>query len=301
MRIRVALAILCVIGLFAMGCGNEAEEGSGKMLVAASIAPLSNFAKQIGGDLVKVEMLVPPGANPHTYQVEPAQMRTLSKASVLVLNGLGLEFWADKAVEAAANKNLLVVETAEGLTTIHDADEHHEHAGESHGAEGNPHVWLDPTDAIHQVEKIRDAFAEADPRHAETYRANADRFIADLKKLDANIKSEVAGFTSKSFVAFHPTWTYFARRYGLDEAAIIEESPGKESSPETMRHAIETARKLKARAVFAEPQMAPKAAQVVAEEVGAKVLLLDAFGEPPEYDYIEMMRSNVKKMAEALR
>ncbi len=287
------LALLCVTAVTA-GCGRRESEPDAKMLVAVSIAPLAGFARQVGGDLVDVELLVPPGANPHTYQLEPAQMEALSNASVLVLNGLGLEYWARNAVDAAGNPRLIVVRTADGLEVV----DHHD---EAHGAEGNPHVWLDPVFAIHQVEKIRDAFSRADPKHASEYAENAKAYIAKLRELDADIRSQVQQWRSKSFVSVHSTWVYFAERYGLKEAATIEESPGKEPSPRTIKNAIDVARRLSARAVFAEPQVSVKAAQVVAEEAGAKVLMLDSFGKPPDYNYIDMMRQNVKTMAEALR
>lgn len=288
------LVLLCFVSCLLPGCGKPTREPSDKMLVAASIAPLADFARQVGGDLVDVELLVPPGANPHTYQVEPAQMETLSKASVLILNGVELEFWAKNAVDAAGNARLIVVESADGLKILG-------HGDEAHGETGNPHVWLDPMNAIYQVKKIRNALVKADPKHAAQYHANADAYTDRLNKLDADIGSQVAKWRSKSFVSFHPTWVYFAGRYGLTEAATIEESPGKEPSPKVIRHAVDVARELNAKAVFTEPQMSPKAAQVVAEEAGAKVLLLDAFGKPPDYSYIETMQSNVKTMSEALR
>ncbi len=289
------VAILVALGIMACmsGCGKP-ETGQDKMIVAASIAPLYYFSQQVGGDRVKVTLLVPPGSNPHTYQIQPNQMTDLSKASVLVLNGAGLEFWADRVVDAANNPKLIVTDTADGLHFIDEEAGHgHEH--------GNPHVWLDPVDAIHQVEKIRDAFVKANPQHAEEYRANADKLIERLNVLDEDIRAEVSGFRHKSFVTFHPTWTYFAHRYGLNQAAEIEPSPGKEPSPRDISQAIKIARKLKVRAIFAEPQMSPKAAQVVAEEAGAKVLLLDAFGQPPDYDYFTNMRDNLSKMAGALK
>lgn len=292
---RLAASLVCsglVLFLLA-GCGKPAGNAGGKMIVAASIAPLADFCKQVGGDWVKVEMLVPPGSNPHVYQIEPDQMAMLSKASVLVLNGVNLEFWADNVINAADNPKLIVVRTADGLRIL-------DHS-EGEGAAGNPHVWVDPVNAIHQVENIRDAFVKADPPHAAHYRANASRYIGKLRKLDADIRAEVADFKSKSFVAFHPTWVYFAHQYGLVEAANIEQSPGKEPSPQDIARAVDTAKRLKAKAIFTEPQMSPKAAEVVADEVGAKVLILDAFGKPPGYDYIETMRENLRVMAEALK
>lgn len=298
------LVVAGLLALAVLGCGKPASDST-KMIVVASIAPLVDFARQVGGDNVEVTLLVPPGSNPHTYQIQPNQMSALSKASVLVLNGIGLEFWADKVIDAAHNPKLIVVQTADGLRVV-DEDDGDEHGlrvvdEDDEDEHGNPHVWLDPVDAIHQVEAIRDAFIKADPTHAADYRKNARTFIEQLRGLDSEIREKVAGFKYKSFVTFHPTWTYFAKRYGLIQAAEIEPSPGKEPTPRDIAEAIKIARKVDAKAIFTEPQMSPKAAQVVAEEVGAKVLTLDPFGSPPGYDYIAMMRENLRKMAEALK
>ncbi|MGC8862487.1 MAG: metal ABC transporter substrate-binding protein [Armatimonadota bacterium] len=276
------------------GCGRGEHHAGGRMLVVAGIAPMACFAKQVGGSLVEVKLMVPPGASPHTYQPEPDQMRTLSRASVLVLNGVGIEFWAEKAVDAANNPRLVVAETARGLPIIASTRDKL-HPG------GNPHVWLDPLYAVHQVEAIRDAFARADPANSRAYEHNARRFMRALRRLDADIRAEVKTWRSKSFISFHPAWAYFARRYGLVEADVIEKTPGKEPSPSEIRHLVDTARRIRAKAVFADMQFSTRAAEVVAEEIGAKVILLDPLGRPPDYDYIETMRLNLARMAAALK
>lgn len=290
---RVVAITLIGMALLMAGCGQTARKVSGKILVAASIAPLANWCREVGGNLVEVELLVPPGASPHIYQPTPNQMRFLSNASVLVLNGIHLEFWASKAIDAANNPKLLVVRTAEGLPIIGGSDP--DHPG------GNPHVWLDPINAIHQISAIRDAFIKADPKHKSTYEANTARYIARLKKLDSDIKVEVSTFKVRSFIAFHPAWVYFARRYGLDEVATLETSPGREPSAIEMKSIIDMARKLHAKAIFAEPQFSPKAAETIADESGAKVLYLDPLGRPPDYDYIKTMQYNLREMSKALK
>ena len=182
-----------------------------RLQLAASLLPLAAFALQVGGARVAGETLVPPGASPHTYEPTPAQLRRLSRARVLVLNGVGLEFWADKVIAAAANPRLIVVRTAAGLPVL---------AGDADEPGGNPHVWLSPRDAIHQVEAIRDALIRADPADAPAYRANAERYAGELRALDREIRAAVATFRSRKFIAFHPAWAYFARDYGLAEAAV---------------------------------------------------------------------------------
>jgi len=286
--IALALAVATV------GCGRPAPRSGGKMLVAASIAPMYDFSRQVGGDFVDVTMLVPPDSNPHVYQLEPGQMETLGSAAVLVLNGVQLEYWAAKAVDAAGNPKLTVVDTAKGLRIV-DAGNDPDHPG------GNPHVWLDPVMAVHQVEAIRDGFIKADPKHRAAYTANAARFVSKLRDLDKEIRSDFEGLKSREFVTLHPSWTYFARRYGLVQAGVIEKSPGREPTPSEIGEVIDATKRAKVMAIFAEPQFSPKAADVIAHETGAKVILVDAFGKPPEYSYMRTMRDNVAKIVEALK
>jgi zinc transport system substrate-binding protein len=289
----VTRALCLVLGLAAGAAGPaSAQRPAPHLTVAASILPLADFAREVGGQRVSVEVLVPPGASPHTYEPTPAQLVLLSRANVLVLNGIGLEFWADKVIAAAHNPRLIVVRTAAGLPIL---------AGDADEPGGNPHVWLSPQDAIHQVEAIRDGLIRADSAGAAVYRANADRFAARLRALDAEIRDTVATFRTRAFIAFHPAWAYFARDYGLREAAVIEASPGREPSPAEVAGVIQTARAIGARAIFAEPQYPTKAAQVIAEETGARVLLLDSLGRPPTYGYLETMRYDLAQMASALR
>jgi zinc transport system substrate-binding protein len=293
-RYRFALLVIAALLVFiTVGCGHKAGKHDSKMQVAVSIGPLGNFAQEVGGNLVDVHILIKPGASPHTYQLTTDQMEMLSKASVLVLNGVNLEFWADKAISAADNPQMVVVRTAEGLAIL-DSEEDHDHPG------GNPHVWLNPIYAVHQVNVIRDAFIKADPEHKKQYETNAARYTSELTQLDKDISRRVKTFKSKEFIAFHPAWVYFARQYGLKQAAVIEEIPGQEPSPSDLADIVKVCTRIKAKAIFAEPQFSPKAAQVIADECHAKVLMLDPMGKAPDYNYIKTMRENVDQIAGAL-
>lgn len=292
----VTVALLWFILIAVAACGAEAEPpitAPGRIRVAASIAPLADFAQQVGGDYVQVVTLVPSGASPHTYELTPAQAEQAARANVLVLNGVGLEYWADKLVQSAGNPNLIVVDTSQGIEIM---------AGEAAEAGGNPHIWLDPQNAIVQVEHIRDALLRVDPAHADDYRANTKRYNAELWELDREISNEIATWSSRQFIAFHPAWIYFAHRYGLEQAAVIERSPGREPSPAEVARIVETARRIEAKAIFAEPQFSAKAAQTIAEESGAHVLFLDPLGSSlDDPRYLSLMRSNLAQMAQALR
>lgn len=285
---------LVLLGLTACtGRASSAAENSDRLLVAASIAPLADFTHQVGGDHVQVITLVPSGASPHTFELSPSQVKQVAGARLLVLNGVGLEYWADRLVEGAGNPNLVVVDTSQGIDILErDGD----------GAGGNPHIWLDPQNAIVQVSHIRDVLIQADPAHTDDYRANAKRYTHQLEQLDQEIADEVATWSSREFIAFHPAWVYFARRYGLEQAAVIQRSPGCEPSPTEVAHIIETVQRIGARAIFAEPQFSAKAAHTIAEESGAQVLFLDPLGSSLcDACYPNLMRYNVAQMAKALR
>jgi len=286
-----AVAILS-LAMFACSRAPEKAPAGGRILAMASILPLADFTREVGGDRVTVEALVPPGASPHTYELLPSQLRSLSRAPLLVLNGVGLEFWADRVIAAADNPNLLVVRTSDGLSIIEgDPDE----------PGGNPHVWLSPRCAMHQVRMIRDGLIKADPAGTAAYEVNARSYLHQLGLLDEEIREQVATFSSRRFIAFHAAWAYLARDYGLDEAGVIEHRPGQEPSPEEIASIVQTVRSIRARAIFAEPQFSPRAAQAIAEETGTHVLFLNPLGSPPEFRYLEMMRANLKVMAEALK
>ncbi len=319
-RLAVSLGLGLAIAFMIASCSGltpapREPNGPGvsheKVLVASSILPLADFVRQVGGEYVTVVNLVPAGASPHTYELTPAQVEQVSKARLLVLNGVGLEYWAGKLVGSAGNPNLIVVDTSEGIPIlegdIHDDDgsERHQESEVDHkdrSPGGNPHIWLDPRNAIAQVSHIREALIRADPERADQYRENANRYISELQALDREIASEVSNWRDRDFIAFHPAWAYFAKRYGLVQAAVIEETPGREPSPAEVARIIETARRISARAIFAEPQFSPKAAQAIARESGAAVLFLDPLGSSlSDPSYLKMMRYNLAEMAKALR
>jgi zinc transport system substrate-binding protein len=277
----------------AAGCSRSPSAGpDGRFPVIASILPLADFVREVGGDRVRVEVLVQPGASPHTYELVPSQLQAASRARLLVLNDVGLEFWADQLISAAANPRLTVVNASEGLSVI---------AGDPDEPGGNPHVWLSPRNAMHQVRVIRDALIKSDPDGSQIYQSNAARYLDRLDALDHEIRKEAATFAHRKFVAFHAAWAYFARDYGLEEAGVIERRPGQEPSPEDIASIVQLVRSIHARAIFAEPQFSPKAAEAIAEEAGAQVLLLNPLGLPPDYRYLELMRYNLHEIAKALK
>jgi len=219
--------------------------------------------------------------------------------------GAGFEFWAEKLITSTASKSLLVVKASEGVELVSDVASGRyrtSHSQRSH--EGNPHIWLDPAIAKKITFQIAGALAEVDPEHASSYLRNANAYATLLDSLSEEIRNTVSGFTIREYVAFHPAWHYFSKRYGLIEIGIIEESPGRDPTAKQLKGIIEDIRKFKIRAVFAEPQLSAKAAKAIAEEANVRVLMLDPLGgeDIPDRDsYLDLMRYNVNVMKEAMK
>jgi len=318
-------SVFCFLFSVVLGLAVSHAEAADKIPVVASIVPLADFCRRLGGERVAVQVLIPPGASPHVFEPPPSVVARAGKARLFVYIGAGLEPWAEKLLRSRGTENLEVVEAAQGLPLINEAGEHHhgeetaekprshqpgavaekahrDHAGHSHAA-GNPHVWLDPVLAQDICRRISAALIRLDPGHRQEYEARRDRYLQELADLNQEIARRVSSFRIREFVCFHPSFSYFARRYGLREAGVIELSPGREPTPRHLQKIVAAIKARGIRVVFAEPQLSPRIAAVIAREAGAKVLLIDPVGGRPPYgdDYLGLMRYNLSILAEAMQ
>lgn len=267
-----------------------------KIKVIASIVPLADFARHVGGDRIEVKLLLPPGASPHTYEPTPKAVQDITDAKIFVKIGAGLEFWAEKTVKASGNKRLIIVDSSKGIQLIRES---HSHASHSHA---DPHIWLNPVIASDIVTKIERALIEADPENAKIYEKNALLYREKLSQLDKEISDKIKTFSIKEYVTFHPAWNYFSKRYGLRVAGVIEELPGKEPSPKHVARIVREVKRIGSKVIFAEPQFNPKIAEAIARESGARVLFLDPIGgQEGRETYIKMMRYNISVMESVMK
>jgi zinc transport system substrate-binding protein len=297
-----------------LGAG-QAQCQPAKMRVAASILPLGDFCRQIGGDKVEVRILIPPGASPHTFEPSPGMLTDLTTTKVLVYIGAGLEPWLERFIKGFRGKKPAVVEAAHGIPLITEIPEHakvatshrpkqtnevgHNH---EHGS-GNPHIWLDPILAQDICRRIAAALIEMDAENKAVYEANLANYLEKLSQLDQTIAAAAATLRLREFVSFHPSFTYFARRYNLQEVGIIEVAPGREPTPRALKNIIKAIHHYGIKVIFSEPQFSPRIANVLAKEAGVSVLSLDPIGGRPPYgdDYIKLMQYNLETMAEAMK
>jgi zinc transport system substrate-binding protein len=239
---------------------------------------------------VNVSVLVPPGAEPHTFEPSPSQIRQIADADIYFKNGVGLENWMDNII--GVNPQMLVVDTSRNVSLIAGTDE--ATSADDTMAMDN-HIWLSPRRAMIQVQNICDGLIAVDPAGKDYYINNRDNYIAELKELDAYLNSTFANTTKKKFVVLHPAWIYFARDYGLEQIAIEVEE--KEPGPRYMAEVVDVARVNNITTVFVEPQYNPKLAEVIAKEIDGKVVSIDDLAP----NYIENMKSVGDKIAESLR
>jgi zinc transport system substrate-binding protein len=285
-----------------------------KIPVIASIFPIADMVRQVGGDHVQVTCVLPPGTSPHTFEPKPSLVRAFSSARIFFMIGAGLEFWAGNFVKLAG-PNLMTVVLSQGVDLIVSTDHDHAHVHENHphekeatgskteAAVANPHIWLDPGIAKSMVNKITAALCKVDPRHLPYYNERNLNYLKELDNLDHLITATVAHFKNKKYVAFHASWDYFARRYGLESAGVIEAAPGRNPTPLQIKNIITTIKHDHIRAVFAEPQLNPRAAEIIAKEADVKVLLLDPIGGPKQpygNTYVNLMLHNLNILKEAM-
>lgn len=304
---RLSLSLLLILLIL----GGGSRLAGAKMPVTASILPLGDFCGKIGGPWVEVRVLIPPGASPHVFEPSPTAVARAAEAKVFVYVGAGLDPWAERLLRSRAARNLVSVAAVEGIPLIQEVAPHHPQPKASsssgrhahHHEGGNPHVWLDPVLAQDICRRIARAFSQADPAHQAEYEARLAAYLEELQRLHADIAAQVAEFRIREYVTFHPAFAYFSRRYGLKEVGVIEEAPGREPSPGHIRRIVSAIRSYGIKAVFAEPQLNPRVAEVIAKEAGVKVLLLDPLGGRPPYgnDYIQMMRHNLQILSQALK
>ena len=293
---RFFIGIFAISGAFLLIGSLDVQAGK-KLTVFVSIAPQKYFVHQIGQERVDVEIMVPPGASPATYEPKPRQMAALSKTPVYFAIGVPFEKnWLKKIT--AANPNMRVVHTDHGIQKI--PMNAHRHAAEPHTEKGHhgepdPHIWLSPELVKVQARTIRDALQEVDPAHRSVYDTNYKAFVSTLAALDAEFRNMFVDKQGLQFMVFHPSWGYFARTYGLKQVAV--EIEGKDPKPAQLKALIEHAKDNGIKIIFVQPQFSSKSAKLVAKEIGGQVVVAD----PLAQDWSGNLRQVVREIKGALQ
>lgn len=276
------------------GSSASATPSANAMPVVVSLPVFISMAQAVGGSHISVTSIVPAGVDPHSYQPTPSDVRAVADAKAIFVNGTGLETWLDGLIQSAGGSHAPVYTLSDGLKASVQT---------ALGTEtGNPHFWLDPTDAIHYVQKIEQGLSERDPAHATDYSANATRYIGQIQDLDTWAKSQIAKIPAdqRKIVTFHDAFPYFGQHFGLTVVGVIEKSPGRVPSARELADLVDHIKAQHVKAIFNEPQFNPKLAESLAKEAGIKTLTLYSASPPSGDGYIEMMRQNINTLVEGL-
>lgn len=296
------ITIVWILGLALTACGGrpvDSARGEPAPVILASTTFLADITRNVAGDRLPVESLLPVGADPHSYEPTPQDVAKIEQSKLLILNGAEYEHFLEDLLENAGGERE-VVEASAGLSLRTDPE------GE-HGVD--PHLWLDPNHVIFYVENIREGLTHLDPDGAAIYQSNAEAYLAELQELDAWIIEQAAQIPAERrlLVTNHEALGYFVDRYGFTVAGTVVESFSSDAAPSARQMAalVEQIRSSGAPAIFLDASDNPSLARQIAEETGVTVvtsLHLESLTDgPPAASYIEMMKHNVTQIVEALR
>jgi ABC-type Zn uptake system ZnuABC Zn-binding protein ZnuA len=309
------VALLFVLGPLAAACGDDdnASGGGGKLNVVTTLPLFADFAREIGGDRVEVNSLLPVGSDPHTWEPVPSDVQRVAEADIVFANGLDLEPAAINVIEpnidSSAPLVLLAEAEAAGATVaklpegFEEEGEEGAPAGEEHG--DDPHLWMDPGNAELYAGTIRDSLVQADPDGKSSYDENYESYISAIEDVGSYVSDKVSEIpeSSRKLVTTHDAFGYFARAYGLSIVAFVAPSPGQEASPADIARLSRAMKDEGVPAVFVEPQIHSEGEilRQAGEDAGVEICTLysDSLDDRVT-SYIELMQFNADELARCL-
>lgn len=306
----IVILTLTALALTACGAAPASDSPEAVPVVLTSTTFLADITRNLAGDRLTAEALLPIGADPHSYQPTPQDAAKIAGSKVLIVNGMDYEHFIESLLENADGERI-VVTASDGVAALEveaHADETEAGTDEEHEA-GDPHLWLDPNLVIVYVENIREALTHFDPEGAALYQTNAEKYVAELQALDAWIVEQVAQISAerKLLITNHEALNYFAERYGFTIVGTVLASFSTNASPSAQQMAglIEQIKATGAPAIFLDAGDNAALAQQIADETGVRVvtdLHLESLTDgAPAATYIDMMKHNVTQIVNALR
>ena len=291
----IAIAIVIPLSSIAVYGTNSNQQftitDSSKLQVISSFYTLHEFSQNIGQEKVDVTLLVPVGVEPHDWGPTIKDVQRMQKSDLIIINGIGFENWVDNLEET--DYQGVIVDTSNGIL-VRNLDQ------EQINSSGDPHIWLNPVYAKIQVQNIANAFSNSDPDNQQYYQSNAAQYIEQLDLLDLKIRNKLSKCTY-DFIAFHDAFSYFADEYNLNQHTIISSnSPHGEATAKTLEEVISTSRELNIKVIFSEENVNTRTSEIIANEIGGKVLVLSTLEIFSDGTYISKMTENLSNLEEAL-
>ena len=315
--VRGVPVLLAVLLVGALACGGDptatssptagrTDTPSGLLRVAATVSPITSVVENIGGTRIRLEGIVPEGANSHTFEPAPSVARVLADADLIVLNGLSLE---EPTLEMAeANKKPGTVVLLLGDRSISREDWQFDFSFPESKSRPNPHLWPDPLLALRYAELVKDELVSLDPSNAEYYNENFNAFQARITELDRGITAAVQTIPidNRRLLTYHDSWAYFARRYGMTVIGAAQPSDFSKPSAQEVARLIDQVKDFNLPSVFGSDVFPSDVLETIARESGAKFIDRlrddDLPGSPgdPRHSYLGLMLQNMETMIPAL-
>lgn len=321
----ILLSLLLTASALLYGCQSKPENETGtsndRLTIYTTVYPLEDFTKKIGGDLVEVKSIYPPGAEAHTFEPTTKTIEQIAGADAFIYIGHGMEPFAEKLKETLKNEPVRFLAAADGIDLIESTYEEHEggHGGyhehdaeegggeEHHHGDKDPHVWLDPIRSIAIAEHVHDLLVELKPDKKQTFINNFNALKAKLETLDQQFRETIQSAPNKEILVAHAAYGYWEERYGLRQLSVSGLSPTNEPSQKELVALVDLAKHHHIRYVLFERNIPVKTAEVIQREIGAKALYLHNLesltdeDRKQQRDYFDLMKENIKTIEQALR
>lgn len=334
--ITLFMTATLVLSMCSCGIGKYADLDENKLLIVTTLFPQYDFAKQIAGDKAEVVLLLSPGVESHDFEPTPSDIILINQADLFIYTGDEMEPWVATILEGIDNEELNVLDVSEGIEVICEEENHehnhvHEesegqeetdhseeddiifgesdHTGHDHSHSADPHIWTSPVNAMQMVECIEQALVERDGENSEFYQENAHEYIHQLEEVDGEIR-EIVEHADKRTIYFGGRFamSYFADEYGLNYVAAFDSCQAEsEPSARLIVKIIEKMQEDDAKYVFYEEMTDPKAAGIIAEEIGGEILLLHSCHNVSKAEmeegvtYLSLMKQNAENLGKALQ
>lgn len=307
LRFFVFLFLIIATGLTLSACtleNSSKTEEKGKLQVAATIFPVYDIMRQVGGENISASLILPPGASPHTFDPTPSQVADLKKADIVFMVGAGIDGWALDLL--ASNSQAKIVDLSGEVILrpfIHEEHEEGEYGEEENHEHGDldPHYWLDPENAKMIADKVAQELIILDENQTDEYTSRAFAFKEEINRSLLLWQERLNGFSNRKLAVFHDAWGYFAERFGLEIVATFEPFPGKSPSPQYLIEMQAEIKEHEVKALFIEPQLSSAAAEALAKDLGVEIWRLDPIGGlTGRESYLELINYNIEAVYGAL-
>ena len=324
------LLLLCLLATLTLSChSKDPSRSDGRLQVIATIFPVYDFAREVGGDKIDVTMLLPPATDAHHYELKPEDILKVSRSDIFLFTNFEMEHWAYKIINTAdESAKLLAVETGKGAMLLPLSDhfargKHHRHEEDETGTSDyeaedkaqkdsasrfDPHIWLDPDNAQIMIDNITEALILKDQKNSDTYKINAKNYKHKLALLDAKFRDELSVCKTRTILhAGHWAFAYLAKKYHLTYTAAYSASAQSEPSPQVIVSMIEKIKSQKLPYIYYEDLVAPRLAQTLSKETGAKLLKLSNGHDISKTDiargetFISVMEKNLEQLKKGMQ